>query len=177
MIRPSRLAFATLLCLAALPAASAADGPTLLGSSGNWSALTSGSGSSKICYAVSKPTSTDPRKVHRDPVYFVITDWPGRSPKAKSEPEVVPGYQYKDGSAVTAQVGGDKFLFFTENHSGAGAAWVREHADEIKLVEAMKHGQKLVVTGISTRGTRTTDTYSLAGLDDALQKAHAACGM
>ncbi len=105
----------------------AADAPTLLGVSSAWSAFTSGSGSSTICYAVSKPTATSP-KAHRDPIYFVITDWPGRSPKTKSEPEVVPGYQYKDGSTVNADVGGDKFEFFTKNDGGAGAAWVRAAA-------------------------------------------------
>ena len=64
---------------------------------------------------MSKPTATDPKKAKRDPIYFLITDWPGRSPKTKSEPEVVPGYQYKDGSTVTAQVGSDKFEMFTKN--------------------------------------------------------------
>ena len=62
-------------------AAAAADTATLLDVSKNWSAFTSGSGSSKICYALSKPTATDPKKAKRDPIYFIITDWPGRSPK------------------------------------------------------------------------------------------------
>ncbi len=180
MIRFTRIAVAALLGVAGLaliPGAGAAtDSPTLLGVSSAWSAFTSGSGGSKICYAVSKPTATSP-KAHRDPIYFVITDWPGRSPKTKSEPEVVPGYQYKDGSTVTVAVGSDKFEFFTKNDDGAGAAWVRARADEIKLIETMKRGQQLLVTGTSKRGTTTRDTYSLAGLQDALDKIHASCGM
>ena len=179
MIRPHRIAAAALFSLAGLvlaPAQAATDSPTLLGVSSAWSAFTSGSGSSKICYAVSKPTATSP-KAKRDPIYFVITDWPSRTPRTKSEPEVVPGYQYKDGSTVTVAVGSDKFEFFTQNDGGAGAAWVRARADEIKLVEAMKRGGQLLVTGTSKRGTTTRDTYSLAGLADALDKMHASCGM
>jgi hypothetical protein len=34
-----------------------------------------------------------------------------------------------------------------------------------------------VATGISARGTRTSDTYSLAGFGDALAKIHDACKM
>ncbi len=170
------IALGVLVAVAGLaPAIAATDTATLLGTSHDWSAFTSGSGSSKICYAMSKPTATSP-KAKRDPIYFLITDWPGRNPKTKSEPEVVPGYQYKEGSTVTATVGPDKFELFTKNEDGAGAAWVRHRPDEIKLIEAMKHGSKLVITGTSLRGTKTTDTYSLAGLQDTLDKIHAACG-
>ncbi|HXC54978.1 MAG TPA: invasion associated locus B family protein [Rhizomicrobium sp.] len=179
MIRPSRFALGALLsgavlALAAATPAWAADTPTLLGVSSAWSAFTSGSGSAKICYAISKPTATSP-KAKRDPIYFLITDWPGR--RTKSEPEVVPGYQYKDGSTVTVAVGSDKFELFTKNEDGAGAAWVRQRADEIRMIETMKRGQQILVTGTSLRGKLTRDTYSLAGLSDALDKIHAGCGM
>jgi len=160
------------LALAAIPAS--ADTPTLLGVFRDWSAFTSGTGSSKLCYVLTKPASTKP-KAKRDPIYFLVNDWPGR--RVKGEPEVVPGYQYKDGSTVTAAVGGVSVTFFTQNDAGQGAAWVRERADELKLINAMRSGSVIVVTGTSKRGTKTTDTYSLAGLGDALDKIHAACGM
>ncbi|HUO90720.1 MAG TPA: invasion associated locus B family protein [Rhizomicrobium sp.] len=179
MIRRIRFALGAVLGVAAFAAASAgatADATaTLLGVSKDWSALTSGTGTSKICYALSKPISTDPRKAKRDPIYFLITDWPGR--RAKSEPQAVPGYQYREGSTVIAQVGDDKFEMFTQNDGGAGSAWVRQRADEVRLVDAMKRGQQLIVIGTSKRGTMTHDTYSLAGLSDALDKIHTACGM
>ena len=166
------LAACAVVALAAVPAT--ADTPTLLGVSRDWSAFTSGTGSSKICYAISKPTSTKP-KAKRDPIYFLINDWIGR--RAKGEPEVVPGYQYKDGSTVTVSVGGQSFNFFVQNEAGQGAAWVRERSDEVKLIAAMRSGSSMVVSGTSKRGTKTTDTYSLAGLGDALDKIHGACGM
>jgi len=155
----------------------AAEPATLLCVTKDWAAFTSGSGSSKICYTLSKPTVTEPKAAKRDPIYFIITDWPGRRPKTKSEPEAVPGYQYKDGATVTAQVGGAKFEMFAKNDAGAGAAWVRERADEVRMIEAMKRAKQLIVTGTSQRGTLTHDTYSLAGLSDSLSKIHEACGM
>lgn len=159
--------------MAAMPAA--ADSPQSLGTFKHWSAYTSGSGDAKVCYALSMPTMMEPRRVRRDPAYFLINDWPGR--KAKSEPEIVPGYQYKDGSTVTAEVGPDKFEFFTKNDGGAGGAWVEQESDEKRLIDAMRRGAEVIVTGISRRGTMTRDTYSLAGLSDALDKAHGACGL
>jgi invasion associated locus B (IalB) protein len=173
----SRVSLAGIFLTSTLAAAVAAEPATLLGVTKDWSAFTTGSGGSKICYALAKPVSSDPKSAKRDPIYFIITDWPGRKPRTKSEPEAVPGYQYKDGATVSVQVGGAKFEMFAKNDAGAGAAWVRERADEVHLIEAMKKSKQLVVTGTSQRGTVTHDTYSLAGLTDALQKIHEACGM
>ncbi|MEI9994059.1 MAG: hypothetical protein WDM91_05665 [Rhizomicrobium sp.] len=168
-------AVAAALVLTPAVAAPATGDATLLGATKDWQAFTSGSGSDKICYAMAKPRSTEPRKIKRDPIYFIITDWPGR--KTKSEPEAVPGYQYKDGATVTAQVGSDRFEFFTQNDGGSGAAWIRKRADEVRFVEALKRGQELIVTGSSKRGTLTRDTYSLAGLSESLDRIHTACGL
>ncbi len=164
------LAFASLAGTCA-----SADSPSLIGSYKDWSAFQTTTNGTRVCYAMAKPKSMEPKKAARDPVYFLISDWPGR--RAKAELEVVPGYQYKDGSTVTAEIGKDKTPFFTKNDGGAGSAWVDDAAAEQKLVGAMEHGAKLVVTGISQRGTTTHDTYSLGGLSEALEKVHAACGM
>lgn len=167
------LAAAAVAFLAGGPAA--ADQPQRLGQFHSWSAFESGTGDSKVCYALASPTMMEPTKIKRDPAYFLINDWPSR--KAKSEPEIVPGYLYKDDSHVTAEVGSDKFDFFTKNDNGAGGAWVNDPADELRLIQAMRRGAEIIVTGISKRGTMTHDTYSLSGLSDALDKIHEACGL
>jgi hypothetical protein len=152
-----------------------AEEPTLLGGFKSWFGYSLGNGDSKVCYALSKPTTQEPKKAKRDPAFFLINDWPGR--KAKAEPEIVPGYQYKDGSTVTVEVGSDKFTFFTKNDGGSGAAWVLAQADEERLVDSMKSNVAASVTGTSKRGTMTHDTYSLAGFGDALDKIDQTCGM
>jgi hypothetical protein len=158
---------------AAAPAG--AGGPSFLGAFRDWSAYTRGAGDMRVCYALSEPKSKEPARAKRDPVYFLINDWPGR--RSKAEAEVVPGYQYRDGSTVTVQVGSARFVFFTKNQGSAGGAWVLNPSDEPKLLAAMRNGTDLVVTGTSKRGTLTRDTYSLAGMGDALDKIHDSCGM
>jgi hypothetical protein len=171
----TRFAFAVLAVGSLLAGSADADAPQKLGTFKNWAAFTSGAGDGRVCYALSAPRMTEPVKVKRDPAYFLINDWPGR--KAKSEPEIVPGYEYKDGSKVTVEVGADKFEFFTKNDGVAGGAWVEQQADETRLVEAMRRGAEIIVTGVSKRGTMTRDTYSLAGLSEALDKVHESCGL
>ena len=172
------VAFAMALSTAALVpslACAVAAQPALLGSFKNWSAYETGSGDAKVCYALSRPTQSEPAKIKRDPPFFLLNDWPARH--AKAEPEIVPGFQYKDGSSVTAQLGADTVSFFTKNDGGAGGAWVEGQSDEERLVNAMKTASEAVVTGTSKRGTAVRDTYSLAGFADALDKAHQACGL
>jgi hypothetical protein len=171
----SRLSGVILFAAAAVAPQIAGAAPQVLGTFQSWAAYATQAGDAKVCYALSKPTSLEPRKVKRDPTFFLINDWPGR--KAKGEPEIVPGYQYKDGSDVTVEIGGGKFTFFTKNDGGAGGAWVEAQADEQRLIDAMKTAPEAVVTGTSKRGTLTRDTYSLAGFGDALAKAHEACAM
>src|SRR5262249_4885800 len=54
-------------------------------------------------------------------------------------------------------------------------AWIKNAAEEPRLVEAMRKGSDVVVKGVSARGTATTDTYSLKGLSQALDKIGEEC--
>src|SRR3954467_1941478 len=100
----------------------AVGGPSPLGSFHDWSAYARGTGDTKVCYALAEPKMKEPTRAKRDPVYFLINDWPAR--RSKAEAEIVAGYPYKDGSSVTVQVGTAKFSFFTKNAGSAGGAWV-----------------------------------------------------
>jgi hypothetical protein len=155
-----------------LPAA-AEDKPEALGSAKSWSAYTRTTADGKVCYALSKPTASEPKKAKRDPIFILINDWPSR--KVIGEIQLVPGYAYKDGEPVTVTVGSLNVEFFSKTDGGAGSAWVKDAKDEAKLLDAMRKGSKLVVNGVSKRGTKTTDTYSLAGFGDVIDKAHQAC--
>jgi hypothetical protein len=168
----TRLTLIALLGALALPAR-AAELPSLLGSFRDWTAYQADTTDGKVCYVLSAPTAVLPKKASRDPIFFIISTWPKRN--VTDELEVVPGYQYKDGQPATAQVGAKTIEFFTQNDGKAGAAWVKEQASETALVNAMRGGSTLTVSGISKRGTKTTDTYSLSGITSALDAAHKAC--
>lgn len=165
----------SVVALAALSVPALAADPVKVGDYKNWSAYTATSSDGKVCYALSEPTKKLPASAKRDKIYVIISVWPGRG--VRDELQVVPGYQYRDGEPVWAQVGNAaKVEFFSRNDGAGGAAWVKEIADENALVASMRSGSSLTVTGMSKRGTKTTDTYSLSGIAAALGAAHKACG-
>jgi hypothetical protein len=162
-------------CLGLLAAPAAADPVTLLGAFGNWSAYSTGTGSGMICYAVSQPRASRPAGARRQSIYVLISDYPGR--KVKAEPQIVLGYPVKNDAAASLGVGPDKFVFFARNDGKDGKAWLKSLDDGQHLIDAMKAGLSAVAQGVSSRGTKTVDTYSLAGFNDALAKIHSVCGM
>ena len=81
------------------------------------------------------------------------------------------GYTFQSGSTVSIQIGDDTFTLFTEGEW----AWPSTTADDERLVAAMKLGADAVVTGISSRGTTTKDTFSLIGFTAALEEAEGRC--
>jgi hypothetical protein len=168
--------FALVLAAAAvmvLPAK--AEPATLLGVFQNWSAYTSGTGSSMTCYALSQPRASTPRGAKRSPIYLMFSDWPGR--KIKAEPQIVLGYPVKADAPAALAVGPAKFAFFARPNGTDGAAWLQSLGDNARLVETLSKGVSAVATGISARGTKTSDTYALAGFADAMTKVHDACNM
>ena len=91
----------------------------------------------------------------------------------------MPGYQYKDGTTVTAQVGCATSSSCSPTTTAATARpGCANAADEARLIDAMQARPGSSSSPVRRkRGTVTHDTYSLAGLSDALDKIHDACGM
>jgi len=170
----SRTIAVAAIVLLAVPAL-AGSKPTLLGASRDWTAYQAMTSDGKVCYALATPRSTEPKNVNRDPVYLLISDWPDR--KVANEVEVVPGYPYKIGEPVVAEVGHSRTPFFTRNDGTDGTAWIQDSADESRLVEQMRKGSEIAVSGVSDRGTHTKDVYSLSGISAALDRIKNACGM
>src|SRR5690242_263347 len=133
---------------AALPAA--AEPANLLGVFGNWSAYTSGAGSSLTCYALSKPRATRPSTAKRSAIYLMVSDWPSR--KVKAEPQIIYGYQGKENGAAALAVGSDKFTFFIRNNGKEGSAWLQQLGDNDRLIAAMTSGVSAVASGTSSKG-------------------------
>lgn len=169
MIPSRQISAAALLFLAFAANAHAAE-PTSLGAFEDWTAYTYKAPDTKVCYAVSQPKSSDSaKKVKRDPIFFIITNMPGR--KIAGEVSTIIGYPFKEQTTVNVKVDGTDFELFT---NGDGA-WADTAAKEKKIVTAMKTGKKFSVTGTSWKGTETTDNYSLNGLSQAIDKINSAC--
>jgi len=159
---------------AAAPTAPPAPGgaqPTLLGQYGDWGAYTASPGDKKICFALAKPanSSTSPPNRPRDPAWMFISTRPAE--KVKEEVSVIFGYGHKPNSDANIEVAGGSYAMYTQ----ADGAWVKNAAEEPKLVETMRKGQDLMVKGTSAKGTASTDVYSLKGLSLALDKVGQEC--
>jgi hypothetical protein len=157
---------------AAAPAGAAgAAQPALLGQYGDWGAYAASPGGSKVCFALAKPKTTkiEPAGRKRDPSYIFVSTRPADN--VKNEVSVIIGYPFKTSSDATAEVGAVKFAMYTQNDG----AWIKNVAEEARMVDAMRKGADLTVKGTSGRGTASTDQYSLKGLAQALEKIEQEC--
>lgn len=157
----------------AAPPASVAGGaePTLIGQFGTWGAYSATPNGKKVCFALAKPSSskTNPPNRPRDPAYAFVSTRPAE--KVNNEVSVMIGYALKPGSESTVEVGGAAYAMYTQ---GDGL-WIKNAAEEERMVEAMRKSAELVVKGVSAKGTETTDTFSLKGLAQALDKIAQDC--
>lgn len=167
--RYSVFAIGLLAPLLAYPAAAAAQGANRLGSFGDWTVNATPDAASKTCFAASQPTQKEPAGANRAPVVLYISAWPKDG--VKSEISVKLGYRIKGGSDVTVIVGTATYSLFPKDDR----AFVADATQELKLLDEMKKGAKMVVQATSERGTATTDTYSLAGLTQAMKSLAEAC--
>ncbi len=155
------------------PPAAVAGGaePTLIGQFGTWGAYSATPNGKKVCFALAKPSSskTNPPNRPRDPAYAFVSTRPAE--KVNNEVSVMIGYALKPGSESSVEVGGAAFAMYTQ---GDGL-WIKNAAEEERMVEAMRKSADLVVKGVSTKGTETTDTFSLKGLAQALDKIAQDC--
>ena len=155
------------------PAAAVAGGaePTLIGQYGTWGAYTATPNGKKVCFALAKPSSskTNPPNRPRDPAYAFVSTRPAE--KVTNEVSVMIGYALKPGSESTLEVGGASFAMYTQ---GDGL-WIKNAAEEERMVEAMRKSADAVIKGVSAKGTETADTFSLKGLAQALDRLAQDC--
>ena len=154
-------------------AAAAAGGaePTLIGQFGTWGAYTATPNGRKVCFALAKPSSskTNPPNRPRDPAYAFVSTRPAE--KVTNEVSVMIGYTLKPGSESTLEVGGASYALYTQ---GDGL-WIKNAAEEERMVDAMRKAADVTVKGVSAKGTETIDTFSLKGLSQALDKLAQDC--
>jgi hypothetical protein len=156
------------------PAATAAAGgaePTLIGQFGTWGAYTAMPNGRKVCFALAKPSSskTNPPNRPRDPAYAFVSSRPAE--KVINEVSIMIGYALKPGSESALEVGGASYAMYTQ---GDGL-WIKNAAEEERMVDAMRKSADATVKGMSAKGTETTDTFSLKGLSQALDRLAQDC--
>jgi hypothetical protein len=140
-----------------------------LGTFGDWEAYREADGAKPVCYIGTAPKKAKGKYKARGETYVLITHRPAE--KSFGVVSVRAGYTFKKDSEATVRIGKNRFSLFTD----AGHAFAKDKKTDAALVKAMIRGAKMVIRGTSSRGTKTTDTYSLKGVSAAWKAINKAC--
>jgi hypothetical protein len=125
----------------------------------NWGAYRYDNDGSRICFVSSVPTKSkgkyDPK--NRGDIRVFVSHGPGKA--ERDVVQVIAGYRYKPQSDVSMTIDGKKFKLFTIEDR----AYAESEEDDKRIINLMKRGSRMTIVGTSSRGTKTTDTYSLSG--------------
>jgi hypothetical protein len=118
------------------------------------------------CFIGSAPVETDlPESKQRGITYILVY----RINKSKDAiVQIAAGYPYKKDQNVDVTIDNVQFDFYSDDDT----AWSN---DDNKVIFAMKKGIKLIVKGESSRGTKTTDIYTLKGFTAAYNQLFNDC--
>ncbi|MBV9065786.1 MAG: hypothetical protein JO004_08465 [Methylobacteriaceae bacterium] len=149
--------------------ASLGDGkPVLLDTFHDWGAYMA-RGKEKTCYALASPKERAPGTLKRDQAYVFISSRP--SENVRNEVSIIMGFPLKDNAEAKAEIGSASYELIGKGTN----AWIKNAAKEPQLVEDLKKGSKLTVKASANKGGQTTDSYSLAGLSQALDRVQKEC--
>jgi len=127
--------------------------------------------SANVCFLSSKATKSEGNYSKRGDVLFIVTHRPTK--KERGVINLRAGYNFKEGLDAVITIGKHNFSLFTQGSDG----WAKDSQADIAIVKAMISGSQMFINGISSRGTKTTDTFSLKGFTAAYKAASKACKM
>lgn len=153
----------------ALPISAEANTPTLDSRHSDWTVYTRGSGASKTCYAVSRPTTLSPTDVRHGDVFFLVSNWANGD--ATEQPSLMTGFPLRPARAPKARVGSTSVTMYGAENE----AFIAQSSDERRLVKEMRAGANMTVEAVSSRGTEVSYNFSLKGVTAALRKAKSLC--
>ena len=135
----------------------------------NWESHFTQEGKELICFALSQPIKKEPQNLNRAEARIFVTF--RTKGNVQDEASVTGGYPYKKDAKIDVSIEDVNFKF----ESSENFAWLATKDQEIKLINLMKKKNDAKVIGISARGNKTTDTYSLLGFTDAYNSAKNKC--
>ncbi len=160
--------FAGLFFVGASSQANAGE-PRLLGTYGDWSAYIFVEDGKKVCYMASKPRKHEGKYSRRGEIFALVTHRPAEG--TKNVFSYITGYDYKAGSEATIDIGKNRFVLFTQDDT----AWAPDAQGDGKIAKAIRDGSTMIVRGVSSRGTKTKDSFGLKGSTAAYNKITSEC--
>ena len=159
--------FGLITALFAAPSNVRAEQP--LGQFGDWEAFTEREGKNLLCYMASIAKKARGNYKRRGTTYVMVTHRP--SERSTNVLSVEAGYTYKKDSEVELVIGKKTTKLFTSGTT----AFAYDSKTDNALVKAMIRGAGMTIKGTSSKGTLTTDTYSLKGFTAAYKAISGAC--
>ena len=92
-------------------------------------------------------------RMHKDPQLFV---------------QITAGFDYKSSDSIIVKIDDNNYSFYTDEDT----AWAEE---DKKVINAMRRGLSFITTGVSGKGTKVTDIYTLKGFTSAVNKLTKDC--
>ena len=140
-----------------------------MGTHKDWETYVINNEQGKVCFTQSKPVLQAPKNSPRDARLF-ITFRPGE--KIINEISITAGYEFNTKNSITATSGKNKYKF---DIAQEGFAWIADNKLERKMVNIMKKGSRIMITGYNQKGSQTIDHYSLLGFTKAYNATKANC--
>ena len=141
---------------------------------GDWYLLKGEVDHAPVCYILSTPKESKGNFKFRGDAYLIISN----SDDHADEVNASPGYFYKKESVATLEFPAsaskkiEPFKLFTKDKN----AWAKTPEEDFKIVNEMKERGFLYMKGTSSKGTISSDKYSLKGFSAAYDEMKKTCG-
>ena len=135
----------------------------------DWETMVIKNNSKFVCFAQSKPVLQSPKSYKREARLFVSFR---PNEKIINEISITSGYEYNNENSIIAKSGKHKYKFYIAQEN---FAWLADNKMEKKMINTMKKGSRIMVSGYNQKGSQTIDHYSLLGFTKAYNTAKKSC--
>ena len=135
----------------------------------DWETIVIKNDSKLVCFAQSKPVLQSPKSYKREARLFVSFR---PNEKILNEISITAGYEFNNQNSITAKSGKFKYKFDIAQEN---FAWMADNKIEKKMINTMKKGSRIMVSGYNQKGSQTIDHYSLLGFTKAYNAAKKSC--
>jgi len=135
----------------------------------DWETMVIKNNSKFVCFAQSKPVLQSPKSYKREARLFVSFR---PNEKIINEISITSGYEYNNENSIIAKSGKHKYKFDIAQEN---FAWLADNKMEKKMINTMKKGSRIMVSGYNQKGSQTIDHYSLLGFTKAYNTAKKSC--
>ena len=135
----------------------------------DWETMVIKNNSKFVCFAQSKPVLQSPKSYKREARLFVSFR---PNEKIINEISITSGYEYNNENSIIAKSGKHKYKFDIAQEN---FAWLADNKMEKKMINTMKKGSRIMISGYNQEGSQTIDHYSLLGFTKAYNTAKKSC--